>query len=60
MKTKRLFTACALMAMMVMNANAQEHKTYSGPFGKDNGGTATYSYYTGEDGRRLFDGKYTY
>ena len=46
MKTKQLFTAFALMMQaMVMNVNAQEHKTYSGVFGKENGGTATYSYY---------------
>ena len=30
MKTKRLFMA------MVMNTNAQEHKTYSGVFEKEN------------------------
>ena len=60
MKTKRLFTAFALMTTMVMNANAQEHKTYSGVFGKENGGTATYSYYEGQDGKRMFDGKYTF
>ena len=45
-----------LMTTMVFNVNAQEHKTYSGVFGKDNAGTATYSYYTGDDGRRMFDG----
>jgi hypothetical protein len=60
MKTKRLFTAFALMTTMVMNANAQEHKTYSGVFGKENGGTATYSYYERQDGKRMFDGKYTF
>ena len=43
MKAKQLFTAFALMTTMVMNANAQEHKTYLGVFGKENGGTATYS-----------------
>ena len=60
MKTKRLFMAALMVLAMVMNARAQEHKTYSGAFGTENDGTATYSYYEGEDGRRMFDGEYTY
>jgi hypothetical protein len=58
MKTRNMIAA--MLLVMTMGANAQEHQTYSGQFGKNNAGTATYSYYTGEDGRRMFDGKYTY
>ena len=51
----------AVFAAIALTVNAQhEHQTYNGPFGRDNAGTATYSYYTGDDGRRMFDGKYTY
>lgn len=60
METKRLFTAFALMTTLVQKANAQEHKTYSGVFGEGNSGTATYSYYEGVDGKRMFDGEYTF
>lgn len=49
-----------LVASVVTTASAQERKTYSGQFGKNNEGTATYSYYENADGRRMFDGKYTY
>ena len=59
MKTKLWMTALMLMASASW-ANAQEHQTYSGTFGKGDGGTATYSYYEGEDGQRVFDGKYTF
>ena len=59
MKTKRLLMA-TLMLAVVINVKAQEHKTYSGAFGYENGGTATYSYYEDEDGQRKFDGSYTY
>ena len=55
MKARQLLTAIALMTTMVMNTNAQEHQTYSGVFGKENGGTATYSYYEGQNGKRMFD-----
>ena len=54
---------CLVVTMLLfttMVAHAQEHQTYSGPFGDDNAGTVTYSYYIGDDGQRLFDGKYTY
>lgn len=51
----------AVFAAIALTVNAQqEHQTYNGPFGRGNAGTATYSYYTGDDGRRMFDGKYTY
>lgn len=60
MKTKQIFAATLMAMAMVMNTNAQEHKTYSGEFGQGVGGTATYSYYEGADGQRVFDGKYTY
>jgi hypothetical protein len=53
--------AVAVFAAIALTVNAQhEHQTYNGPFGRGNSGTATYSYYTGDDGRRMFDGKYTY
>jgi hypothetical protein len=42
MKTKLWMTALMMMASAVV-ANAQEHQTYSGTFGKGDGGTATYS-----------------
>jgi len=52
--------AVAVFAAIALTVNAQhEHQTYSGPFGHNNAGIATYSYYTGDDGRRMFDGKYT-
>ena len=59
MKARHMLTVIMLMAMAA-GLNAQEHKTYTGQFGRENGGTATYSYYEGADGRRMFDGKYTY
>ena len=49
-----------MLLFTTMATCAQEHQTYNGPFGHNNAGTATYSYYTGDDGRRMFDGKYTY
>ena len=52
--------AVAVFSVIALAAGAQEHQTYNGPFGRDNAGTATYSYYTGDDGKRMFDGKYTY
>ena len=53
--------AVAVFAAIALTVNAQhEHQTYNGPFGHNNAGIATYSYYTGDDGRRMFDGKYTY
>ena len=61
MKTKKtLLSTMMLVASVVTTASAQEHKTYSGQFGSKNEGTATYSYYENADGRRMFDGKYTY
>ena len=61
MKTKkRLLATMMLVASVVSTASAQEHKTYSGQFGRGNEGTVTYSYYENIDGRRLFDGKYSY
>ena len=59
MKTKLWMTTLMLMASAVV-ANAQEHQTYSGTFGKGDGGTATYFYYESEDGQRVFEGKYTF
>ncbi len=62
MKASMIQKSLAVVAFSVIAqaAGAQEHQTYNGPFGNDNAGTATYSYYTGDDGRRMFDGKYTY
>lgn len=61
MKTKkRLLSTMMLVASVVTTASAQEHKTYSGQFGRENEGTVTYSYYENADGQRMFDGKYTY
>ena len=53
--------AVAVFAAIALTVNAQhEHQTYNDPFGRGNSGTATYSYYTDDDGKRMFDGKYTY
>ena len=52
--------AVAVFSVIALAAGAQERQTYNGPFGHNNAGIATYSYYTGDDGRRMFDGKYTY
>ena len=41
--------AVVVFAVIALAAGAQEHQTYNGPFGRDNAGTATYSYYTGLD-----------
>jgi len=61
MKTqKRLLATMMLVASVITTASAQEHKTYSGQFGRENEGTVTYSYYENADGQRMFDGKYTY
>ena len=61
MKTKKnLLSMMMLLASVVTTVSAQEHKTYSGQFGRENEGTVTYSYYENADGRRMFDGKYTY
>ena len=52
---------CLVVTMLLfttMVAHAQEHQTYSCPFGHNNAGTVTYSYYIGDDGQRMFDGKY--
>ena len=41
--------AVAVFAAIALTVNAQhEHQTYSGPFGHNNAGIATYSYYTGD------------
>ena len=40
--------AVVVFAVIALAAGAQEHQTYNGPFGRDNAGTATYSYYTGD------------
>ena len=61
MKTKKnLLATMMLVASVVTTASAQEHKTYSGQFGRGNEGTVTYSYYENAEGRRMFNGKYTY
>ena len=61
MKTKKsLLATMMLVASVVTTVSAQEHKTYSGQFGRENEGTVTYSYYENADGQRMFDGKYTY
>lgn len=60
MKQIKRSLAVALLSAAALAVNAQEQQTYSGEFGRNNEGTATYTYYTNSEGRRMFDGKYSF